>query len=133
MLGPRWNKVFRDLWSNKTKTLLVVLAITVGLFAFGSVFITQDVMVADMDGQYRAVNSASIIINVEPFDQNLERWILQQNNVKDVQGQASHMLKMYSGSKTYNLTLIAYEDYHDIRINRNTPEKGTWPQLSASI
>ena len=46
MLTPRWHKVIRDLWSNKTKTILVVLAIAVGLFAFGSVFITQDVLVA---------------------------------------------------------------------------------------
>jgi cell division protein FtsX len=35
----RWNKILRDLWKNKTKTILVVLAIAVGLFAFGSVFI----------------------------------------------------------------------------------------------
>ena len=59
MLTPRWQKVIRELWSNKTKTILVVLAITVGLFAFGSVFITQDILVTDMDRQYQAVNSSS--------------------------------------------------------------------------
>ncbi len=127
MLAPRWYKVIRDLWSNKTKTILVVLAITVGLFAFGSVFITQDILVAEMDSQYLAVNSSSIIYNTPPFDPTLERWVRQQPEVKDVQGQASYMVKMYSGDKTYNLTLTAYEDYNDIRINRITPEKGAWP------
>ena len=68
MLTPRWRKVVRDLTSNKTKTILVVLAIAVGLFAFGSVFITQDVLVADMDSQYRAVNSANIILSTPYFD-----------------------------------------------------------------
>ncbi len=51
MLSPRWRKVVRDLWSNKTRTVLVVLAIAVGIFAFGSAFIAQEVLVADMDTQ----------------------------------------------------------------------------------
>ena len=37
MLRPRWRKVLRDLWSNKTRTLLVVLSIAVGVFAIGMV------------------------------------------------------------------------------------------------
>jgi putative ABC transport system permease protein len=127
MIPPRWFKVLRDLWSNKTKTVLVVLAIAVGLFAFGSVFITQDLLVNDMDKQYRAVNSASIVFYTPPFDESLLRWVRQQPEVKDAQGQASHMVKMYGGDKTYNLTLIAYQDYNNIRINGVTPEKGAWP------
>jgi putative ABC transport system permease protein len=127
MLTPRWHKVVRDLFSNKTKTILVVLAIAVGLFAFGSVFITQDVLVKDMDSQYRAVNSANIVFYSSAFDRNLLRWIGEQPEVGQVQGQASYMLKMYSGDKTYNLTLIAYADYSDIRINKITPQSGTWP------
>ncbi|MDD5701705.1 MAG: hypothetical protein PHU23_06595, partial [Dehalococcoidales bacterium] len=75
MLTPRWHKVIRDLWGNKTKTVLVVLAIAVGLFAFGSVFITQEVMVTGMDSEYRAVNSSGIIFHTQPFDDNLLRWV----------------------------------------------------------
>jgi putative ABC transport system permease protein len=127
MLTPRWHKVIRDLWSNKTKTILVVLAIAVGLFAFGSVFITQDVLVKDMDSQYRAVNSSNITLNTSGFDPNLLRWISKQPEVGEVQGRASYMLKMYGGDKTYNLTLIAYDDYKNIRMNKVTPATGTWP------
>ena len=127
MLPPRWHKVIRDLWSNKTKTVLVVLAITVGLFAFGSVFITQDILVTDMDNQYRAINSSNITFNTTTFDDNLLRWVREQPEVREAQGRASYMLKMYSGDKTYNLTLIAYDDKNNITMNRVTPETGTWP------
>ena len=132
MLTPRWHKIIRDLWSNKTKTILVVLAIAVGLFAFGSVYITQDVLVKDMDSQYQAVNTANIILYTAAFDQNLLRWVGQQPEVGVVQGQASDMLKMYSGDKTYNLTLVAYADYQNIEINKVTPEKGSWPTAKNS-
>ena len=37
MLSPRWRKVLGDLWSNKTRTILVVLSIAVGVFAVGMI------------------------------------------------------------------------------------------------
>ena len=37
MIPPRWRKVLRDLWSNKTRTILVVLSIAVGVFAVGMI------------------------------------------------------------------------------------------------
>jgi putative ABC transport system permease protein len=127
MLTPRWHKVIRDLLSNKTKTILVVLAIAVGLFAFGSVFVTQEVLVTDMDSQYRAVNSSNITLNTAGFDPDLLRWVEKQPEVRTAQGRASYMLKMYAGEKSYNLTLIAYDDYKNIQMNKVTPEKGAWP------
>ena len=35
MFSPRWRKVMRDLWLNKTRTALVVFSIAVGAFAVG--------------------------------------------------------------------------------------------------
>jgi putative ABC transport system permease protein len=127
MLTPRWYKVLRDLWSNKTKTILVVLAIAVGLFAFGSVFITQDILVGSMDREYSAVNTSNINFFTSPFDDNLLRWVRQQPEVGEAQGQASQSVKLYGGDKTYNLTLIAFADNTDITVNKVTPEKGNWP------
>ena len=133
MLTPRWRKVIRDLWGNKTKTVLVVLAIAVGLFAFGSVFITQEIMVTGMNSEYRAVNSSGIIFHTQPFDDNLLRWVRQQPEVADAQGMASYVVKMFGGNKTYNLTLIAFEDNNNITMNRITPEQGAWPPARKEI
>jgi putative ABC transport system permease protein len=133
MLSPRWHKVIRDLWSNKTKTILVVLAIAVGLFAFGSVFITQEILVTTMDSQYKATNSANIIFYTDSFDNNLLRWIREQPEVGQVQGRASYTIKMYGVDQTYNLTLIAYDDPENILMNKITPEKGVWPPLRKEI
>ena len=64
MISRRWRKVIRDLWSNKTRTILVVLAIAVGVFAFGSVFITERVLVNDMNNQYHSINPSSISFGI---------------------------------------------------------------------
>jgi putative ABC transport system permease protein len=36
-MGPRWRKVLSDIWGNKTRTILVVLSIAIGVFAVGAV------------------------------------------------------------------------------------------------
>jgi putative ABC transport system permease protein len=133
MFAPRWHKVFRDLWSNKTKTILVMLAIAVGVFAFGSVFITQDVLVKDMNDQYRAVNTSSIVMSTAPFDEDVVRWAKRQPQVADAQGQASYTVKLIVGEKSYNLILCAYGDYSRMTLNMVTPEKGDWPPGNRQI
>jgi putative ABC transport system permease protein len=47
-MSMAWRKVWRDLWSNKLRTFLVVLATTVGIFALGLVFGLSAVMRAEM-------------------------------------------------------------------------------------
>ena len=86
-----------------------------------------------MDSQYRAVNSSNITLSTSTFDDNLLRWVRQQPEVGQAQGRASYMVKMYGGDKTYNLTLIAYDNNNDITMNRITPEKGTWPPARKEI
>ncbi len=37
MLSPRWRKMLRDLWLNKPRALLVVVAMAIGAFGGGLV------------------------------------------------------------------------------------------------
>jgi len=125
MLSPRWRKVIRDLWSNKTRTILVVMAIAVGIFAFGSAFIAQEVLISDMDTQYHAYNASTITMSIPSFDDDLGRWARRQEEVVDAQGRAMYSVQLVGQDRTFNLNLYAYDDYEDIKLNRITPEKGT--------
>ena len=133
MLTPRWHKVIRDLCSQKTKTVLIVLAIAIGLFAFGSVFVTQEVLLREMDTQYRSTDTANIVFYTSYYDSNLLRWVRQQPEVADAQGRASYTVKLLAGEKTYNLSLYAYPDNGNISVNRITPEDGRWPPARKEI
>ena len=65
---PRWSKVLADLWDNKTRTLLVVLSIAVGVFAVGTIANAFAILSVDVDASYAAVNPANITITTESFD-----------------------------------------------------------------
>ncbi len=128
MLSPRWRKVLRDLWGNKARTLLVVLAIGVGVFAFGSVFITQEVLLRDMTDGYLAIRPASATLTVAPFDDGVVQAVRSMREVADAEGRGVLSVKLQVGDRQWvNLDLYALPDYDDIRINQMTPESGLWP------
>lgn len=54
-MGVIWQKVWFDLWHNKTRTLLAVLSITAGVFAVGSMFGMADLMLTTMDQSHQSV------------------------------------------------------------------------------
>ena len=54
-MGVIWNKIWFDLWHNKTRTLLTVLSIAVGVFAMGAIFGMSDMMSSEMDRSHRSV------------------------------------------------------------------------------
>ena len=55
----RWRKVWRDLWANKTRTILVLLSIAVGVTAIGMVMGAQIIVDESLPAAYAAVNPAS--------------------------------------------------------------------------
>jgi len=116
-MSPRWKKVIRDLASNKSRTAMVVLAIAVGVFAFGSIFVTREVMLADMDSQYRAVNASSITLSISAFDDDLVRWAGRQDGVTGAQGRSTFMTKLVQNGSFRNLDLYCYDDYDDLHMN----------------
>lgn len=127
-MAPRWRKVVRDLLSNKSRTFLVVLAIAVGVFAFGSVFITQEVLLENIQRQYVQSNASNISILLSEFDSSLVEWIKTQPGVKSVSGGAVYNLKIISvNGKKINLSISAVPDFSKMDQNILIPEKGSWP------
>ncbi|HFE67348.1 MAG TPA: hypothetical protein ENJ93_08800, partial [Chloroflexi bacterium] len=61
-LRPRWRKVTADLWDSKTRTILVVASIAVGVFAVGAIITAYVIMSEDIDKSYRNVSPANIEI-----------------------------------------------------------------------
>ena len=70
MIKPRWRKVVNDLLANPARTILVMLAIAVGIFAFGGTLITRSVVIENMNESYAATSPATIKIWGSPFDRH---------------------------------------------------------------
>ncbi|MFN8457418.1 MAG: ABC transporter permease [Anaerolineae bacterium] len=144
-LNPRWRKVARDLWGNKTRTVLVVLSIAVGIFAVGLIAGTQAVLFEDMNTIFRASNPAQAVLFAgrsdggEPaddlFDDALVEAVRRTAGVQDAEGRTEMgvRLRMDGAEPAGNteefqrLELQAIANYDDIHILKIWPQRGAWP------
>jgi len=89
MIAPRWHKVLRDLWSNKVRTLLVILTIGVGVFAVGFVSNSFPVVLSDMNADYASVNPHGAIILTQPFDNDYLHSLEKVPGVGAIEGRSA--------------------------------------------
>src|SRR5262245_41369221 len=122
MLSPRWRKVLRDLWGNKTRTLLVVLSIAVGVFAIALVSGSRAIMSRELAAAYAQINPVHAQVNTEPFDDDLVQAVRHVPGVRDVQGFRNLSVRVQTGPEEWQqVALAAHPDYDDIRINKVRP------------
>jgi putative ABC transport system permease protein len=128
MLSPRWQKVIRDLWLNKLRTLLVVLAIAVGTAAFGMMGISQAILTTDLQTAFAASNPAHITMSISPFDDDLIKAVEGMREVQRAEAQTHVSTSLEVGPGEWvNLELTAVDDYDAMQINRVVPVSGSWP------
>ena len=135
MLSSRWHKVLNDLWRNKTRTILIVLSIAVGLFAVGTIVSARAILSSGMAESYAAINpSTGTVRTLELFDEDFVRSVRAMGEVEEADARRTVGLRAQTGPGEWaNLTLFAVEDYGNIRINKISPESGAWPPPEREI
>jgi putative ABC transport system permease protein len=129
MLSPRWRKVWRDLWSNKTRTIIVLLSIAVGVTAIGMVMGAQRIVDENLPAAYAAVNPASgQTFTLTTFDDNMVESIRRMKEVGEAEGRRYLNVRFLDkGGEWRSLQLYAIPDFDEITINKIKPEKGEYP------
>ncbi len=128
-MSPRWRKVLKDLWGNKTRTLLAVMAIAAGVFAVGAISTAYFAISHDIDPSYAAIHPAHGEIVAEPFDDALVKAIERLPGVEEAEGRVvlGNMSILLGPDKKRPLTLMAAEDLSALRLDHLRLLSGSWP------
>ncbi len=124
IIAPRWRKVLRELWLNRTRTLLVVLSIAVGVFAMGALGGARIMLERDLAAQYEASREASMSISASNLDEVFIRSIARMPEVEDAQGRSVYILRVPLGETRSNIILFGLSDFNSTRLDRFIPEEG---------
>lgn len=131
MIGPRWKKVLGDLWSNKTRTFLVVFSIFIGVFAVGMITSSQIILSSDLQATYLRTNPSHATIytsDEDSFGDDLVEAIESMDEVQVAEARRSVNVRVKIGVDDWrDLTLTALPDYDEIDINKIQPVRGTMP------
>jgi putative ABC transport system permease protein len=134
MFSPRWSKVFADVWSNKTRTALVVLSIAVGVFAVGMVAGTNAILAREVVAAYMAVNPADASLYPDSFDDDLIHVVRDIPGVKEAAGSRAISVRLKTGPDQWrDMTIFAVPDFADVRINQFRPYAGSYPPRDREV
>ncbi|MEM8859470.1 MAG: ABC transporter permease, partial [Chloroflexota bacterium] len=115
---PRWLKVFLDIWENRSRTILVVASIAVGVFAVGMIVSAYVILQNDMEEGYSAANPANIDFVTSSFDDDFVRTVEKIPGVRQAEGRnrASLRISQDDGATWQSLTVIAFDDFAESEI-----------------
>lgn len=124
-MRPRWRKVFSDLWDNKSRTLLVVASIAVGVFSIGMIAGTYEIISHDMGASYASANPANIVMRTDEYGGDVLDSIKNLEGVKAAEGRRifSASVRVPGGDWT-NIDLVTIKDFADTHINLLLPVQG---------
>ncbi len=146
MLRTRWYKVLIDLWKNRGRTLIVALAIAVGVYSIGTVLNAREVLIREYRSDQEGALMASAILRTAPFDEDLAERIAELPGVAAADGRREIRTLVYAGGRApvggqppggtavqegtirqRDLVLTAISDFEDMQVDALTPLQGPFP------
>ncbi|MEM7344701.1 MAG: FtsX-like permease family protein [Chloroflexota bacterium] len=133
-LNLRTRKVLRDVLGNKSRVLLVVLSIAMGLFALSTTFRAQTILSRDLGESYAAINPASATLLTNRATDDMIEAIESISGIAEAEGQATVWTRIKVGDQDWRLLhLTALPDYDDIEINKLGIQAGDWPPADRTL
>ncbi len=128
MIGTRWRKVLVDLWGNRTRTLIVALAIAVGVYAIGVVLNTRELVVREYGSDQEGAMLASAVVYTAPFDKELAERVAEIPGVAAAEGRHVVRGRVYGeNGKARDLMLVTLPDFDQMEVDVISPLEGEWP------
>lgn len=133
-LSTRWYKVLHDLWSSRVRTLIVALAVAVGVYAVGTILAAQTLMLREFNFGRANAQVASAIITTYPFDAELAARIAELPGVAAAEGRASVSARALVAPDTWrSLEISVVEDFEQMQVDKYLPIAGAWPSQKGEI
>ncbi len=133
MRSVRWRKVARDAWLHRSRTLLVVLAIAVGIAGAGSVLNTWSLLRRVTRDEFLATNPPSATLRLDAVDSSLLAAVRALDGVQGAEARRTLVASVQSGGAWRTAILFVAPDLATSTIGRVVPDRGTWPPPDGAL
>ncbi len=132
-MSVRARKVFLDIWQNKSRTLLVVASIAIGLMALSTTFRAQAIFQQNLAAELTAVNQASATLLTTPVNDEIVESISEIDGVEIAEGRLIIPSRIQIGAEWRPLRLEVLLDDELRAIDKIFSESGEWPPAERAI
>jgi putative ABC transport system permease protein len=120
-------KVMRDLFKDKRRAVLSLLAILIGTMSFGMVAFSYQIIPREIVGVYDAAIPASASVTVDRVDEKLIDLTNNFEGITIFEQRAFYNLRAQIGENQWKpLELFSAENFDALQINKITSEKGSF-------
>ncbi len=129
-MNSLWIKAWADLWLYKTRTLLAISSIAIGLFCVGTLFGMIDLLLTKMDLAHQLSSPSDIkLILKKPVNNS---WLPQIKQFPGIAGvdsmtQSTVRYQLSADSEWINATVMARPQPDQHKFDKSTLISGSWP------
>ena len=121
----QYKKIIEDIFFNLSKTVLIILAIALGVFGVGIIIDSYCVTDREMKSSYEATNPASFTITVANPDEALKQLLSENDNIDEYEFRKIMICRVGTQEDSwYEAKIQVISDWNDIRINTIYPLSG---------
>lgn len=109
------HKILRDLWHERGRTLIVVLAIAVGIAGFTAVLSAYSILTRELNKGYLSTNPPSATFRTDRVDDSLIHAVLSNSAVAEAEARRVLPARIKIGPMEWrNLVLFVVKDFAGI-------------------
>lgn len=124
-MSSRWKKVWADFWGNKSRTILTILTIGVGVFAVGLTGNMGAYMIESMDTDYLSAHPSEGVVYAGPLDDGMVKIAREVPGVEAVEGRSStYGDVIHPGEKEISIQFTSLKDSSQNTVNQLKPALG---------
>ena len=132
-MNVRRTKIVRDLLVNKSRSLLVILAVAVGVAAFGLMITGRVVLEENLRDGYAETQPAHTILSLSPFDKRLLKHIQALDYILFVDARRVDQARVLSSADTWlSFQIDTLSDFNSALTNKLIVEEGASLPLPAN-
>lgn len=135
-MNVRATKILRDLLVNKSRSLLIILAVAIGVAAFGLMITGRIVLEENLNEVYSNSAPAQTTLTLSPFDDDLLSFVQSMDSVSIAQARRVDQVRILSKADTWlSFEIHSIPDFNSISINKLTLEDSAIipPQLDSIL
>ena len=124
-LPSRWMKILKEIWANKTRSILVILSLAIGVATVGMINSAAIYVKRDLFGAFEAGNPASLHMYLSPFGESVPAAVEKLREVEASQPRRVKNISILTHNGLWeDITLNAFPDIEEVGVNTPTLEQG---------
>lgn len=118
VMGTQYKKVIEDLFDNLSKSVMVILAIALGVFGLGIIFDSYCITDREMTASYKATNPASFTLTVDNPDILLMKTLQARDDVEHFELRKALIARVGTDKDIwYQAKIYVVNDWEHLSIN----------------